>query len=413
MPTTRRRIAVILPLESDHSARLLQGALRYSRGEPVVTLVDVFYPVDRPSRLRLSDPLGFDAAMIWASRDAAWVEELIDRGIPLVSVSGDWPVERVPCISFDSGEVVRLAVNHLATTKPASLLYVDFRLDGLPVKERRCRLFLEHAKRHGIPARTHQIFGPDDDGSSESARRLPLDELPALRLRRALASSPRPVGIWCGEDHLARRVCDMAGEMGLRVPEDVSVLGLGDFPSAECGHPTLSSLPLPGERIGFQAVAMLHQQLIGGTLPAPFTAVSPPPVESRESTAGETAEDSVGRAVALIARCACEGITVKEVAEKIGLSPQSLHSRFVQQRGHPPGEEIRVARLAAAKRFLADPSLTISRIATLCGFDQANRFSAFFRRESGTSPREWRKESGGDPGNRLKKSPKHATRRKF
>nr|WP_226895053.1 substrate-binding domain-containing protein [Luteolibacter marinus] len=330
--------------------------------------------------------------MIWASRDASWVEALLDRGIPLVSVSGDWPVERVPCISFDSEAVVKIAVEHLAATAPARLLYVDFRTHGLPVKERRCQMFVEHTRRLGIPATCHQVFEPADAADSEAARRLPLGDLPARRLRQALASSPLPVGIWCGEDHLARRVCDLATDMGLRVPEDIAVLGLGDFPVAECGHPTLSSIPLPGERIGFEALAVLHRHLIEGKRPPPFTPVPPPPVTRRESTAGHSPDDPLGRAMSLIASGACEGITVKEVAAGVGMSPQSLHARFNRQFGQPPGEAIRGARLAAAKRHLADPSLTVSRVAALCGFDQVNRFSSFFRRETGSSPRDWRKD---------------------
>lgn len=391
MPSNRRRIAVILPLESDHSARLLEGALRYTRDKPVVTLVDLFYPVDQPSRLKLRDPLDFDAAVIWASRDAAWVETLIQRGIPMVSVSGDWPVDRIPCISFDSDAVARIAVDHLAGAGPARLLYVDFRLQGLPVKERRSRLFLAQAARHGIPATCHQVFRPGVEEVTEAARRLPLEDKPARRLKKALSKSPLPVGVWCGEDHLARRVCELARDLGLRVPEDVAVLGLGDFPVAECGSPTLSSLPLPGERIGFQAVALLHQQLILGEAPPPFTPVEPPPVARRESTAGNPSDDLLGRALALIARRACEGITVKEIAAEVGVTPQSLHSHFIRHRGHAPGEEIRGVRLATAKRHLADPSITVSHVATLCGFDQANRFSNFFRRGTGASPREWRK----------------------
>ncbi|MFN0128701.1 MAG: helix-turn-helix domain-containing protein [Verrucomicrobiales bacterium] len=58
-----------------------------------------------------------------------------------------------------------------------------------------------------------------------------------------------------------------------------------------------------------------------------------------------------------------------------------------------PGEPIRRVRIVAAKRHLTDPRLSIARVAHLCGFDQQSKFSNFFRRETGLSPRTWRREA--------------------
>ena len=389
--TKRLRIAAILPMESEYSGRLLEGAMRYARERRGITLLDRFYSMQAPDQWSIRGKPDFDAAMIWASRDAAWVETLLEKRIPVVSVSGDWPVEQVPCVSFDSQAVVRSAVDHLAGLAPASLLHLEFHLSGLPIKENRARMFREESERRGLTASSAAVFGPRSKANSETARRLPLKGAAAGRLRKRLAALPKPLGVWCGEAQLARRVCEMATELGLRIPQDVAVLGLGDFRVAECGSPSLSSLPLPGEVIGFRAFSVLEDILRHGLQPSPFTPVSPPAVIVRESTAGTESTDEVGRARALIIARGVEGITVAEVAAMVGLSPQTLHARYTKRHGCPPGEEIRQVRLASAKRLLGDPSLSISRVSELCGFSQSNRFSNFFRRETGMSPRSWRK----------------------
>jgi DNA-binding LacI/PurR family transcriptional regulator len=396
LPTKHHRIAAILPIESEYSARLLEGALEFAREQARIILVDVFYPIDEPNRLRLRDPLEYDAAMIWASRDAGWVEFLLERDIPVIGVSGDWPVELVPCIAFDTPMVVESAVDHLVTRGASSILYLDFRISGLPGREGRVRLFREAAGCRGISASSAEVFGADREGESEHQRRMPLVGRPARRVQEALRKLPKPIGVWCGEDHLARHVCEIAGDLGLRIPEDLMVLGFGDFRTAECGHPQISSLPLPGELVGGQAFATLDRMLSEGVTPKPFTPVIPPPVVGRESTLGTSSDDAIGRARSIIeARC-CEGLTVKEVAAGVGVSPQTLHARFVKRYSRSPGAEIRRNRLAAAKRFLLNSGITITRVSHLCGFSQQNRFSNFFQRETGMSPRTWRNAHGSD-----------------
>jgi LacI family transcriptional regulator len=224
---------------------------------------------------------------------------------------------------------------------------------------------------------------------------LPLQEEPARRLRRLLRELPRPAAIWCGEDALGVAVCEAAEGLGLRIPEDVAVLGLGNFRAADCSSPPLSSIPLPGERIGHQAFAVLDRKLSGELGLPSYLPVEPPPVVVRQSTFGDPTRDPLMRALALIADRACEGITVGEIAKAVALSTQTLNTRFQQRFGRSPGDEIRRTKLATAKRHLADPRLSIARIADLCGFNQQSKFSNFFRRETGVSPRVWRQENSG------------------
>jgi AraC-like DNA-binding protein len=213
----------------------------------------------------------------------------------------------------------------------------------------------------------------------------------ARLLREALSKLPLPSGVWCGEDLAARRVCEIAHAAGLRIPEDIAVLGLGDYRAAECGSPQISSIPLLGERIGYRAFAALDRTLSGEGALSPLTPVPPPPIVVRESTAGTTSLDPLQSCRQFISDHCAEGITVKQVATVAGLSPQILHARFLKRFGCSPGEAIRQARLAVAKRYLQDPRLSILRVADLCGFNQSSKFSNFFHRETGFSPREWRK----------------------
>jgi LacI family transcriptional regulator len=391
MPSRRARIAAILPLELEYSGRLLAGAIEYVRANRRVTLVDIPYSVDAPADLHLRPPYGFEAAFLWATREAGWVEDLLAAGVPLVAASGDWPVDKVPCVSFDSKAVVEAAVDHLAQRRPAAMLHLEFQSTGIAHQEARSRLFREAAARFGIAAASSQVFHPDDVENVAIAYRAPLAPGPERRLKALLRKQPKPVGVWCGEDTLGARVCEAATSLGLRIPEDVAVLGLGNFRAAQVCNPPLSSIPLPGEMIGQRACAALDRQLSGGGRFSGFIPVMPPSVVVRDSTLRSTGGDPLARALRLIERHACEGITVSEVAAAVDVSPQALHVRFIKEFGQPPGSMIRQTKLAAVKRWLEDPRLSIARIAQLCGYTQQSKFSNFIRRETGLSPRDWRK----------------------
>ncbi len=370
----------------------MKGAVDYVKKHRNVALVDLPYRVDAPNSIRLDRPLPFDAAFIWATPEARWVEDLLAASLPLVGASGDWPSEQVPYISFDGKAVEERAIEHLARRKPEILLHLEFLITGVPLIENRTRRFCDLARRRGFPVKSFELFRLGDPEDNSLTRRMPLQGKAAKRLKSLLRGLSRPAAIWCGDDWLGLRVCEAAVALGLRIPEDVAVLGLGDFAGAEGGHPSLSSIPLPGETIAYHALTILNQRLSGKNDFPDRLLVSPPPVVARESTIGVLPQDSVGKALQIIAERACEGITVRKVAAAVGLSPQTLTAQFMERNGRPPGEEIRRARLAKAKRHLHDSRLSISEVASLCGYAQQSKFSNFFKRETGLSPRDYRKE---------------------
>lgn len=76
----------------------------------------------------------------------------------------------------------------------------------------------------------------------------------------ALASRTA-TAIICGADIIALGVIQALGLMGLKVPADVAVLGFDDIHWCELTTPTLSSVHIPIEEIGAEAVSMLFHRI--------------------------------------------------------------------------------------------------------------------------------------------------------
>jgi DNA-binding LacI/PurR family transcriptional regulator len=86
----------------------------------------------------------------------------------------------------------------------------------------------------------------------------------ALLLLRML---PRPTAIFAGNDMIALGVLHAIRELGLRCPEDVSVMGFDDLDFDEFTSPSLSSVFQPGYQLGATAAHMLLDRMRGNQGP--------------------------------------------------------------------------------------------------------------------------------------------------
>lgn len=65
-----------------------------------------------------------------------------------------------------------------------------------------------------------------------------------------LSSTPRPSAVICGNDIIAFATIWAAQALGMRIPQDLSVMGIGDFQGAADMMPALSTIRIPARMIG-------------------------------------------------------------------------------------------------------------------------------------------------------------------
>jgi LacI family transcriptional regulator len=82
-----------------------------------------------------------------------------------------------------------------------------------------------------------------------------------------LKTNPRPTAVFVASDVVAFGAMKAIGEMGLRVPEDLAVVGFDDVPMARYVSPALTTIHLPAIEQGLRGGQMLID-LIGGNIPA-------------------------------------------------------------------------------------------------------------------------------------------------
>lgn len=89
----------------------------------------------------------------------------------------------------------------------------------------------------------------------------------SLKAARKLFSQPdRPTAVFCISDSVALAAVVSAQEMGLRVPEDVSIVGFDDVVYTQMFHPYLTTVVQPCAELGSRAVEMLHELMTDGNI---------------------------------------------------------------------------------------------------------------------------------------------------
>ncbi|WP_329281780.1 helix-turn-helix domain-containing protein [Streptomyces sp. NBC_00691] len=113
----------------------------------------------------------------------------------------------------------------------------------------------------------------------------------------------------------------------------------------------------------------------------------------------------------LLARTGREGLTVRECAELIGVTPGYLAEAVRTATGRTPGALLREARSREAQRLLVGTGLSIRQVADRVGFDDPAYFCRFFRRETGLSPGDFRRSHEHKHGDRQEHQRKHRGRK--
>jgi LacI family transcriptional regulator len=224
-------------------------------------------------------------------------------------------------------------------------------------------------------------------------------------LRRWLRGLDRVTAVMAGHDALANRLVDLCGQEGVRVPDDLAILGVGNHDLlCRLSAVPISSIDCALPEIAARGLALL-EAMIGRRPHGRTVVVQPRGVVSRRSTEVLGFEnDLINRLVGYIRDHACEGLNVDRLARQFPVSRRTLDRRFREYLGHSPAEEIRRARLREARRLIEQTDRSLTGIAADCGYADLSHLDRVFRRAFGRPPGDLR--SGGGFTTRSAKPPR-------
>ena len=279
-------------------------------------------------------------------------------------------------------------------------------------------------------------------------------DIRARRLANWIAALPRRCAIFAVNDETAAEVFIAAKTVHRSIPRELTLLGVDNDPTiCEKDHPTISSIQLDFERMGFVAASFLAATMkdraahgmkcraqremkcrashemkcaayaanngnhsfaptahtsFGGAADtlnsrearsslhradgSSIASVGPMLAVRRESTRGAgRREPRILEAVEIIRREACAGLTAEELARRFPGSRRHFERRFREAIGHSVLDEILHVRLDKAFTLLAGTDTAIGAIYALCGFRSPRALDFLVHDRTGMSMRDWRK----------------------
>ncbi len=325
------------------------------------------------------DELDLDAVdgVIGFFRDQATVDRLRQAGVAAVNFSNATAEVDLPRVGHDEEAIGRLGAQHLLERGFARFAFAGDR--RLWYAERRLTGFRETIEN--LPGRTHPVRVADVVSTD-------VDQ----KLKDWVTSLPKPIGVMAANDWRAVCVIHAALDVGLRVPEDVAVVGVdNDAWLTRLTRPRLTSIEPDWQRTGRVAAQMLHQ-LMRRETPTPQEWIKPLGLTARGSTEIVITEHPVvGKALGFIRQQCGELITVEDVLEQVDVSRRKLEYLFKRVIGATPHAAICRARVDRAKEMLRRTDASIADVARACGFGAANQLQIVFKRLTGMTPGDYRR----------------------
>lgn len=188
---------------------------------------------------------------------------LHDRHIPFVTIDGGED-SSIPAINIDNAQAAYSVMKHILDLGHRRIGIVDLGLTSVAEAEqdlsetgshysglgdRRRAGYTRALAEHGITLKS-----PDVRIVHRHASRAGAYEAAMLLLDSA---GRRPTAIVAMTDLMALGVYHAARELGIRIPEELSVVGFDDIPEASIVSPALSTLRQPGMQKGYEAGRMV------------------------------------------------------------------------------------------------------------------------------------------------------------
>jgi LacI family transcriptional regulator len=210
---------------------------------------------------------------------------------------------------------------------------------------------------------------------------------------------PKPLAVFAAADETALRVLHACEHLGLRVPEEVAVLGChNDYLTCNFASVRLSSVDDDLELQGYRAARLLDRLMDGEPAPDAPVIIPPKGIVTRASTdIMAVPHREVAIALRFIWQHFREPIQTSDVAKASGLSRHHLMRLFQTHIGRSIAEEISLKRIEHAKQLLMETNLKAWQIGEEAGFSSIVHFSSAFSRIVGQAPSHFRSEHSCEP----------------
>jgi len=378
------RVLLITDFTESFSHKLLAGLVDYSRRKEqwIVRRMPPSYKakIGIPGVIRVAKEWEVDA-VIAQFEPTDEVGLFAENGIVAIAQDYKKKFSTIPNITGD----------YLTTGRMAARFFIDrgfrnfgfFGFNDVCWSDERCDGFRREVEAAG--------FG----GSFYAYRMQEIDMVwyyQQNRLREWLQSLPKPVAIMACDDNQGSNLIEVCHGAGIRIPSEVSVMGVDNDESlCSLGSTTLTSIQMGIERGGWESAALVERLVADPSALVEDVVLKPVKIVERMSTAAFASQDQqILKALLFIHQNVRKKISVRDVMTEAALSRRLLERRFKDVTGKTLYEYITDQKLKCFAELLQDTDEQVVNIALSMGENDTKSIARRFKQRYGCTPVEWR-----------------------
>ncbi|MEP6900100.1 MAG: LacI family DNA-binding transcriptional regulator [Actinomycetota bacterium] len=224
------------------------------KGYEIITANTNYDPARTAMRVRRLIERRVDGVAVMTSEmDQSLIDELSTRGIPIVFLDTGEIQENISNIRIDYEQGISEAVNHLLELGHCRIGFISGPLDLKSAKIRRSA-FLKFLRQKGIIEKKELVTTGNHKISGGKAA-----------MNRLLELKERPTAVLASNDLTAIGALQALRTHGLRVPQDISLIGFDDIVLAESTDPPLTTVNISRVKVGESAFKSLYELINGET----------------------------------------------------------------------------------------------------------------------------------------------------
>lgn len=189
------------------------------------------------------------------------LREIVESDVPVVVVGRDFQHQNVDFIAADNLQGGFEATQHLIDLGHERIAFIGATISGR-TSLKRLQGYLKALEEHNLPVDERLITG-----RKEAVSEVPgysTEKMGYEGMKRLLSLPNRPTAVFARNDFTAFGAVSAIKEAGLRVPEDIAIVGFDDIPLAVHMSPSLTTVRQPMRLQGQLAAEMLLQRIAGG-----------------------------------------------------------------------------------------------------------------------------------------------------
>lgn len=246
-----RQLGVLFTMDQPYNVELVEAMYAAAQRLGYSIVLGANLP-SRDEQLAIEELLGLrsEALILTGPTQGSLDLARVAAQVPVVEVGRSGAAEAVDVVCTAEAQGMGQAVGHLAEHGHRAIVHVDAG-DAAVAAERR-QGYEDAMARHGLEEHVHVLPGDFTEESGADAAR-------ALLGRRVL-----PTAVVTANDRCARGLLEIFVRSGVRVPEDVSVIGYDDSRFAHLSFVNLTSVRQDSTQMAELAVQAAAERLDGG-----------------------------------------------------------------------------------------------------------------------------------------------------